>query len=106
MTSSHVEFVPEFGDLPSDLSEERLAVLLELSFDRLLAQKTLPSLELPKLLGGRCFAVGKIVRAKFGANLLLHRLEDILIVLHGSVPSTCLVLVGVEGIDFAEGIKC
>ena len=54
LTGSRMELIPEAANFATDLGKELLAVLLELSFDGIFGQETLPSLELTELLTCGC----------------------------------------------------
>jgi len=92
-------------DFANELGLDGLTLLLELALDRFFAQKTLPSLELTEQSTWRSFAFRQDLLAKLLADFFLHRLEDLLVLLVSAMPGACLVLIGVEGVDAAEGIE-
>lgn len=105
LPSAHVEFVLELSHLIDKELEEGLTILLHLTLDALLAQETLPALELTQLLRGGRFSLREVLLAELVADLALHGLHNGLVLLHGGVPLGRLELVRVERVDLAEWVE-
>lgn len=79
--------------------------MLQLLLDRVLAHEAFPSLELAQKLVRSSFTFSEDLFPQLLANFLLNRLNRLLVLLHGAVPGGRLVLIGVETVDFAEGVE-
>lgn len=105
LTSTHFELLLRLLNFARELSKKILSFLLELLLNGVLAEETLPSLELSEQLARCCLSLSEDFLPELLAKLLLHGFDGTLILLHGSVPAGGLVLISVEGVNLAEGVE-
>ncbi len=92
------------SNVSAKLDKKTVSLSLQLFLNRVLAQETLPPLELSKQLR-RSQLLSEDLFPKLLANFLLHGLKDLLILCLGLGPVLRLIFIGIERVDLAEGVE-
>jgi hypothetical protein len=105
LSSSHGKVLTDLFDFSGHFVDKVFSLLLKLLLDRSLSHKTFPSLEFSHQLSRRALFFRENLFSEFTADFLLDRLKHSFVGLTSILPSVDKDLVGVERIDFSEGLK-